>query len=93
MFMPMKGISRLPVENLLSHSTENFRNGTFLYFTKFLVSKKFMDKRGGCGGKAEEAGSIRIFCQILFLTVPKIFVGESLSVSLISGIEKNWGKS
>ena len=28
----------------------------------------------------------KIFC----LTVPKIFVGEPFSVSLISGIEKDW---
>ena len=29
----------------------------------------------------------KTFC----LTVPKIFVGESFSVSLFSGIEKNYG--
>ena len=45
-----------------------------------------MDKRGG-GGK--EVGSIKIFRQIFFcLTVPKNFVGEPFSVSLISGNEK-----
>ena len=46
-FMPKRGISRLSIENLLSHSTEKFRRGTLLCFTKFLVAKKFMDKRGG----------------------------------------------
>ena len=35
-------------------------------FTKFLVSKKLMDKRGGDG---EEGGSITIFC-------PKIFFSQ-----------------
>ena len=39
--MPRRGISRFSKENLLSHSTENFRMGTFLRFTKFLVPRKF----------------------------------------------------
>ena len=39
--MPMRGISRFSKESLLSHSTENFRRGTFLRFTKFLVPRKF----------------------------------------------------
>ena len=43
-------------------------------FRKFLVAKKFMDKRGGEG--YQELPSI-IFC----LTVPKICVGEPLFVS------------
>ena len=42
-----KRVSRFSVENLLSHSTEKLRRGTLFCFTKFLVSKKFMDKRGG----------------------------------------------
>ena len=46
-FMPKRGISRFSIENLLSHSTEKLRRGTLLCFTKFLVPKKFMDKRGG----------------------------------------------
>ena len=33
--MPMKGISRFFIENLLSHSTEKFRRGTLLCFTNF----------------------------------------------------------
>ena len=38
----------------------------------------------------EEEGSITIFCRKFFcLTVPKNFVGEPFSVSLISGIEKS----
>ena len=48
-----------------------------------------MDKRGGGGGgegggKEYQGFLSKIFC----LTVPKIFVGEPSSVSLISGIEK-----
>ena len=54
--MPKRRISRFSVENLLSHSTKKLCRGTLLCFTKFLVSKKFMDKRGG-------GGSITIFCQ------------------------------
>ena len=45
----MRGISRFSVENLLSHSTEKLRRGTILCFTKLLVSKNLMDKRGGGG--------------------------------------------
>ena len=71
------------MDNLLSHSTEKLCRGTFLCFTKFLVSKKFMDKRGG-GGREYHDFLSKIFC----LTVPKIFVGEPFSVSLTSGIEK-----
>ena len=45
-----------------------------------------MDKRGGGGGGGREYHNFlsKSFC----LTVPKIFVGDSFSVSLISGIEK-----
>ena len=52
-----------------------------LCFRKFPVAKKFMDKNGG--GEYQELPS-KNFC----LTVPKNFVKESFSVSLISGIEK-----
>ena len=45
--MPKRGISRFSIENFLSHSTEKLPGGTLLCFTKFLVSKKSMDKRGG----------------------------------------------
>ena len=45
----MRDISRFSKEFLLSHSTEKFREGTFLCFTKFLVSEKIMDKRGEDG--------------------------------------------
>ena len=39
--------SRFSVKNFLSHSAEKLRRGTFLCFTKFLVSKKILYKRGG----------------------------------------------
>ena len=52
-----------------------------LFFRKFPVAKKFMDKNGG--GEYQELPS-KNFC----LTVPRNFVRESFSVSLISGIEK-----
>ena len=51
--MPRRGISRFSIENL-SHNTKKLRRGTLLCFTKFVVSKKFMDKTGGC---------ITVFCQ------------------------------
>ena len=51
-----------------------------LCFRKFLVAKKFMDKKGG----EYHNFPSEYFC----LTVPKNFVGEPFSVSLISGIEK-----
>ena len=46
------------------------------------MSKRFMDKRGG-GAEYHDFPS-KVFC----LTLPKVFVGESFSASLISGIEK-----
>ena len=52
-----------------------------LCFRKFPVAKTFMDKNGG--GEYQKLPS-KNFC----LTVPKNFVKESFSVSLISGIEK-----
>ena len=54
-----------------------------LFFRKFPVAKKFIDKNGG-GGEYQELPS-KNFC----LTVPKNFVRESFIVSLISGIEKS----
>ena len=42
-----KKVSRFSLEKFSSHSAENFCRGTLLCFTKWLVSKKFMDKRGG----------------------------------------------
>ena len=69
--------------NVLSHSTERNCWGNVLCFTMILVSKKLMDKRGGGGGR--EYHDFR--SQLFSLTVPKIFVGEPFSVSLISCME------
>ena len=52
-----------------------------LCFRKIPVAKKFTDKMGG--GECQDFPS-KIFC----LTVPKIFVVEPFSPSLMSGIEK-----
>ena len=57
--------------------------GTPLCFTKFLVSKKFMDKRGGGGGEVSRY-SVKNFLS----HSAESFIGEPFSVSLISGIEK-----
>ena len=117
-FMPKMGLSQFSIENLVSHSTEKLRR-TLLCFTKFLLSKKLLDKRGREGlsrfsvknflsHSAEKfrRGTlsaslisgieklyasevyVTILCRLFCLIVPKIFLGESFSVSLISGIEK-----
>ena len=64
------------------------RKGTLLCSVSeiFPVAKKFMVKRGGGGGREYQDFPSKIFC----LTVPKISVGESFTVALISGIEKVW---
>ena len=54
-----------------------------LCFRNFLVAKKFMELNWG--------GGYRKFPLIYFcLKMPKYFVGESFSLSQISGIEKNY---
>ena len=62
------GASRLSVEILLSHSTENLRRGN-LRFRKFLVSKNVRDKRE----RRHHDFPSKLCC----LTVPKNFVGET----------------
>ena len=57
-FVPKREISRFSIENFLSHSTNKLRNGTHLFFTKILVSRNFMNKRGG--------GGVTIFRPIFF---------------------------
>ena len=59
--MPKRGKSRFSVENLLSHSTKKLRRGTLLCFTKLLVSKKLMDKRGGGGREGVSRFSVEKF--------------------------------
>ena len=41
------GLSRFSVEIFMSHSAENFRKRILLFLRKFLVSKTFMDEKGG----------------------------------------------
>ena len=55
----------------------SWRNPSMLCLRKFLVPKKFMDKREGEVSRF----SFEIFC----LTVPKKVVGEHLKVTLNSG--------
>ena len=62
------GASRLSLENLLSHRTEQLRRGN-LCFRKFLVSENVKDKR--------ERGHHDFPSKHCCLTVPKIFVGET----------------
>ena len=47
-------VSRVSVEIVLSHATENNCTGTLLCFKKFLVPKKIMDKKGS--GRKEYHG-------------------------------------
>ena len=73
-----RGITRVSIESLLSHTTEKLRTGTLLCFTKFLIPKISINNEEG----EEEGGSITIFFKKFFcLTVPKKFVMESLNVS------------
>ena len=65
-----RGASRLSLENLLSHRTEQLRRGN-LCFRKLLVSKNVKDKREKRGGNHD------FLSKICCLTVPKNFVGET----------------
>ena len=76
------GASRLSLENLLSHRTEQLRAGN-LCFRKFLVSKNVKDKR--------ERGHHGFPSKHCCLTVPKNFAGK-LVFQKISGIEKCQGE-
>ena len=70
----------LPEFFVSQHRNISQKNPSVLCFRKFLVAKKFMDKSEGEVSRFPS----KIFC----LTLPKTFVGEPFSVSLISGIEK-----
>ena len=70
-FMPKRAISRFSIENL-SHSSEELP--TFLFFTKFLVSKNFVKYR-----------EYHDFLSKLCFAVPKNFVEETFCLS-----EKIW---
>ena len=81
-FMLQRVMWRLCVEFFLSHSAEKFRRGILLICVSENVrQRKSLWIRGG--GEYQDFPS-KIFC----LTVPKIFVGEPFSASLISSIEK-----
>ena len=69
-----KRVSRFSLDKLSSHSAKQIRRGTLLCFRKFLLLKNVRDERGGC-----RDFPWKTFC----LTVPKIFVGEPFTVSLI----------
>ena len=77
-------MSRIFCQNFLSRIIEKLRRGNFLCFTKFLVSKSFMEKKEG--GRTEVVS--RFSVDILWSPVSKIFVGGSFSASFISCIEK-----
>ena len=63
----------------MSHSAKNFRKGILLFLRKFLVSKSFMDEKGG----------ITFFRPNIFgLTVPKNFVGIPSMFQKFWGIDK-----
>ena len=85
--MLQRVMPRFSAESFLSYSTETFRGGTrnpsVLCFIKFLVLKKYMDKKGGGGGDYRNFPS-NIFC----LKMPENFVGEPFSLSINSGIAK-----
>ena len=70
------------VSKILSHSAEQFRRETFLICASENIwsRKKDKDKRGGEISRF----SVKTFC----LTVPKNFVEEPNSVSLISRFER-----
>ena len=76
------GKPRFSVKNFLSHSAEEFRRETFQCVTTFGCRRSF-DKRGG---RQYQDYLSKFFC----LTVPKNIVREPYSVSLISGMEKNF---
>ena len=78
----MEGVSRFSVKMFLSHSAENFRTG-ILYCCNNFGYQKNLDKRGG---EEYQDFPSKNFC----LTVPKISVGESFTVAIVSGIEKVW---
>ena len=63
------------VKIVLSHSTEKLRRGTLLCLTKFLVSKKFMDKMGRGRGREYHHFPSKNFC----LSVPKFSYGNPLA--------------
>ena len=82
-FYASEGYVTIFCRNFLSHSAAKFRRGTLLC----CVSKNFWKRKSLWIRKG--GGEYQTFAsKIFFLTVPKKFVGEPFSVSLVSGIEK-----
>ena len=81
-FYASEGYVLIFCRNFLSHGAEKLLRGTLLC----CVSEKFRSPKTLWirGGRDNQEFPSKIFC----LTVPKIFVGEPFSVSLISAIEK-----
>ena len=79
-FMDKRGLITIFSRNFHVSLCRKFSWASLQCFRKIVVSKNFMHNRG-----------ITIFRRKFFVSVPKIFVGEILSVSLISGFEKCWG--
>ena len=78
--MLQRVMSRFFVEVFLSCSTKNLRRGTLLC----CISENFRWRKSlWITGEEYQVSPSKIFCP----TVPKSFVGESFSVSLISGME------
>ena len=75
------GVSRFSVKIFLSHSPGNFR-WTILYCCIKFGYRESLDRRGG----EYQDFPWKKFC----LTVPKKFLVEPFSVSLISGTQKVW---
>ena len=74
--MYRRGTSQSLTENLLCHTIEKLAKGTLLCFTKLLVSKNVLDKRGVVR-EGLSTFSIIISC----LPLPKNFVRVSFCVS------------
>ena len=80
--MDEKGVSRFSAENFKSHSAEEFRGHPFN------VSENLGYRKNLCVIGVSQF-SVEFFC----LTVPKNYVKEPFSVSLISGIKNAKDKS
>ena len=69
----------------MSHSDEKSRRGTLQSFINFGYRKSLDEKVGGGGGGL----NVNFFpSNISCLTVPEKFVGQTFTVSLLSGVEK-----
>ena len=83
-FMPKRGISRFSIKKIVVSQYRKYFVGEPFFVSETFWYRKNLWIRGGRGG-----GSITIFRQKnVCLTVSKNLVGETFSVSLISGIER-----